>query len=139
MSWSRQEYLDTAVARGVPRQQAEQLADGLMAAHERVRKGLPGWERLCMETPKAVIDRYIWLFDSAVRTNPTQSVSSAVASGNSAVFGYGVLVGMLLAEAGIGPNEAEREAGAQNMPEIQAWIEALRAEAAAEAKGHCDV
>jgi hypothetical protein len=138
VSWSRQQYLDTAISRGVPRQQAEQLADGLMAAHERVRKGMPGWERLCMETPQAVIDRYIWLFDSAVASNPTPSVPAAISSGVAAAFGYGVFVGMLLAEAGVGPNEAEREAGAKNMPEIQAWVDALRAEAQAEAEARDD-
>lgn len=128
MNWSRQDYIDTAIARGLPRDRAEELADGLMRAHERVRQGAPGWERLCMETPQAVINRYGTIFISTVASNPTPSVSGQVQSGNAAVFAYGVMVGMLLAEHGIVPSQREREAAQENLTEVFDWIEVLRTE-----------
>lgn len=126
--WSRQDYLDTAISRGVPPEQAEQIADGLMAAHERAAAGAPGWERLCLETPMEVITKYRGLFRTSMVSNPTEDPAGQIESGISSVFGYGLLCGMLLAEHGIGPSTIEREKAQENLREIHDWIEALHLE-----------
>lgn len=121
----RDAYYQACLDRGVPESTAAQIADGLMRAHERARADLPGWEHLMHQTPDAVRARARLLFHMAAVSLPSDSTEAQTASGVQATFAYGVLVGMLMADRGHLPSQVEREAAAQNLPEITAWISSL--------------
>jgi len=132
---SRDTYYQTCIEQGLSHDQAEAIADGLVAAQARQVAALPGWETLVAKAPLAVRKRAQQLFVIADKSNPDREASGRFGANVQAVFAFGVFAGMLLGRGGQGPSEAEEKASRTNLPELWEWLGHLGVSTARECPG----
>ena len=112
----------------MPPVMASFFADGIMAARQRQAEGAPGWEKLVGSAPLPIRKRAQALYVLTDKSNPDRDPRVRFEQSVQAVMAHGVLIGMVLAGGGFGPNEAELAASHGTMRDVWDWLAQLDSE-----------